>query len=90
MNKIAYLFLCGLLFASCQKKNDSGTTTNAASGTSTVALQPITQEGIIFYANNVDKAFEMAKAEKKPVFVEVYSESCHVCQSFIPVFKVPL
>ncbi len=87
MNKIAYLFLCGLLFASCQKKNDSGTTTNAASGTNTVALQPITQEGIIFYANNVDKAFEMAKAEKKPVFVEVYSESCHVCQSFIPVFK---
>ncbi|MFB9296789.1 DUF255 domain-containing protein [Persicitalea jodogahamensis] len=48
---------------------------------------PITKEGVVFYANNVDKAFEMAKAEGKPLFIEIYSESCHVCQSFIPIFN---
>ena len=50
-------------------------------------LVPVTQEGVLFYANDVDKAFAMAKAENKRVFVEIYSESCHVCQSFIPIFK---
>ncbi|WP_373331315.1 DUF255 domain-containing protein [Salmonirosea aquatica] len=50
-------------------------------------MVPVTNEGVIFYANNIDQAFVKAKAENKPVFIEIYSESCHVCQSFIPIFK---
>jgi len=81
------LFLTALV--SCQKGSDSqsdaaGSSVNSAESS---PLIPVTQEGVIFYANNVDKAFETAKAENKPVFVEIYSESCHVCQSFIPIFK---
>lgn len=93
-NSIAYLH-CLLLFvfltalASCQKDSDSQEGVNNSSTNSVEAapLTPVTQEGVIFYGNNVDKAFEKAKAEDKPVFVEIYSESCHVCQSFIPIFK---
>ncbi len=82
--------ILGLLFSltalvSCQKSADSQQSTENSADYS--SLTPVTEEGVIFYANNVDKAFEKAKAEDKPVFVEIYSESCHVCQSFIPVFK---
>ncbi|GAB2771587.1 hypothetical protein GCM10027275_12960 [Rhabdobacter roseus] len=45
------------------------------------------QHGIQFSENNLQKAFTEARAQRKPVFVEVYSSSCHVCQSFIPVFN---
>lgn len=81
------LFLTALV--SCQKSSDNkGDADNSsASSTESSPLTPVTQEGVIFYDNNVDEIFEKAKAEDKPVFVEIYSESCHVCQSFIPIFK---
>jgi thiol-disulfide isomerase/thioredoxin len=85
MSRIAYLLVLTALLYSCSGKNGNETANTTSNETS--YLIPITQEGVIFYANNVDKAFEMAKAQGKPIFLEVYSESCHVCQSFIPIFK---
>ena len=77
------------LLSGCKKNTQ---TEQSASGDTSIPLNsapmvPVTNEGIIFYANNVDQIFAQAKAENKPVFVEIYSESCHVCQTFIPVFK---
>ena len=88
VNLFGLVFFLTLL-VSCQKDSDnqsdaSGSSANSAESGS---LTPVTQDGIIFYENNVDKAFEKAKAENKPVFMEIYSESCHVCQSFVPIFK---
>lgn len=81
MLRIAYLLVVAGIMFSCSDKKEGSSTAESAD------LVPITQEGVLFYANNVDKAFEMAKEQNKPVFLEVYSESCHVCQSFIPIFK---
>ena len=84
---LSFVFLT--LLVSCE--NNSQSEQSAAGenpeSTSSTPLVPVTTEGIIFYANNVDQAFARAKSENKPVFIEIYSESCHVCQSFIPVFK---
>lgn len=83
------MFFFLALLISCQKdsKNQGDNSGSTATPAESSSLTPVTQEGVIFYGNNVDKAFEKAKAEDKPVFVEIYSESCHVCQSFIPIFK---
>ena len=78
-----FFFLTSLV--SCQKDADSRKDGGDVADAS--PLTQVTQEGVIFYGNNVDKAFERAKAEGKPVFVEIYSESCHVCQSYVPIFK---
>lgn len=77
------------LLTGCKKSTQTEQTTPTDAGTSTSAtpMVPVTTEGIIFYANNVDQIFAQAKAENKPVFIEIYSESCHVCQTFVPVFK---
>ncbi|HEV7349604.1 thioredoxin family protein [Telluribacter sp.] len=44
-------------------------------------------QGIQFAENNLRNTFNQARVQNKPVFVEVYSNSCHVCQSFIPIFN---
>lgn len=77
------------LLTSCKKntKNEQSVPSEAATAVNTTPMVPVTSEGIIFYANNVDQIFAQAKTENKPVFIEIYSESCHVCQTFIPVFK---
>ncbi|QKZ13086.1 thioredoxin family protein [Spirosoma sp. KUDC1026] len=40
--------------------------------------------GINFQATPVDRVFQEARRMGKPVFVEIYSPTCHVCQSFVP------
>ncbi|GAB3902005.1 hypothetical protein GCM10028803_27740 [Larkinella knui] len=46
-------------------------------------------QGVQFRTGALNAVFEAARKAKKPVFVEVYSETCHVCQSFIPTFAEP-
>ncbi|TDB67000.1 thioredoxin family protein [Arundinibacter roseus] len=88
MTRIAYLLFFTFTLFSCAKKKEQSTQNEGNSAAvAATDLVPVTQEGVIFYANNVDKAFAAARAQNKPVFVEIYSESCHVCQSFIPIFK---
>lgn len=36
---------------------------------------------------NLRTAFDLAKAQHKKVFLEVYSPDCHVCQLYEPIFK---
>lgn len=43
--------------------------------------------GVAFIQGNLRTAFDMAKVQNKGVFIEVYSPTCHVCQSFVPVFN---
>jgi thioredoxin-related protein len=38
---------------------------------------------------NLRTPFDLAKAQNKKVFLEVYSPDCHTCQLFEPVFKDP-
>lgn len=40
--------------------------------------------GVAFLKDPIDNVFAKAKAAGKPVFIEVYSPDCHVCQSFMP------
>ncbi|WP_420151889.1 thioredoxin family protein [Spirosoma sp.] len=40
--------------------------------------------GIQFRQTPLDAVFQEARRVGKPVFVEIYSPSCHVCQSFVP------
>lgn len=89
--KIIALFAFLTLLESCKKseKNEQATTGNEAPAANATPLVPVTTEGIIFYANNIEQAFAKAREENKPLFVEIYSESCHVCQTFIPIFKEP-
>ncbi|GAB3181454.1 thioredoxin family protein [Telluribacter humicola] len=44
-------------------------------------------QGVQFSENNLRNVFNQARVQNKLVFVEVYSSSCHVCQSFIPIFN---
>lgn len=43
--------------------------------------------GISFSKLPIEQVFEQAKQQNKPIFVEIYSPSCHVCQSFIPILS---
>lgn len=43
--------------------------------------------GVAFVQGNLRTAFDIAKTQNKGVFIEVYSPTCHVCQSFVPVFN---
>ena len=54
--------------------------------TSLMCFQTIAQ-GINFSENNIRQAFQMAKAQNKPVFIEVYSKTCTHCASFLPIFQ---
>ena len=91
LNNALSLFVFLTLLSGCKKSTQSeqNTVNEAANSVDAPPLVPVTTEGVIFYANNIDQAFAKAKAENKPVFIEIYSESCHVCQSFIPIFKEP-
>ena len=40
--------------------------------------------GVQFRTEPIDKIFQEARRSGKPVFVEIYSPTCHTCQSFIP------
>lgn len=40
--------------------------------------------GISFRPESIDQVFAAARKANKPVFVEIYSPTCHVCQSFLP------
>lgn len=40
--------------------------------------------GITFRAEPIDQVFAAARKANKPVFVEIYSPTCHICQSFMP------
>jgi len=42
--------------------------------------------GIQFRTEPLSAVFDAARKAKKPVFIEIYSPTCHICQSFIPVF----
>ncbi len=48
------------------------------------ALNAVAQKGINFQAAPLSTVFKTAQKAAKPVFVEVYSPDCHVCQSFMP------
>ena len=49
---------------------------------STAALAQ--KAGIQFREGAVEKVFQDARRTGKPVFVEIFSPTCHVCQSFMP------
>lgn len=40
--------------------------------------------GIAFRPEPIDQVFAAARKANKPVFVEIYSPTCHICQSFMP------
>lgn len=40
--------------------------------------------GIAFKTGAIETVFQEARRTGKPVFIEVYSPTCHVCQSFMP------
>ncbi|TAF92244.1 MAG: thioredoxin family protein [Cytophagia bacterium] len=46
-----------------------------------------TAQGINFLYNDIRQAFNLARAQRKMVLVEVYSKSCEHCAAFEPVFK---
>lgn len=43
--------------------------------------------GVSFSTAAIEQVFEQAKQLNKPIFVEIYSPDCHVCQSFIPILS---
>ncbi len=45
--------------------------------------------GITFRPDPIDAVFAAARKANKPVFVEIYSPTCHVCQSFMPTLNDP-
>jgi thiol-disulfide isomerase/thioredoxin len=48
------------------------------------------QKGTAFIqTGNLRTVFDLAKAQNKPVFLEVYAPTCHVCNSFKPTFELP-
>jgi len=44
-------------------------------------------QGVNFIAGNLRTVFDQAKAQGKPVFLEVFSPTCHVCAGFVPTFE---
>ncbi|UFH53068.1 thioredoxin family protein [Spirosoma sp. KNUC1025] len=49
-----------------------------------VAHSVLAQSGIQFLQTPIETVFQDARRSGKPVFVEIYSPTCHVCQSFMP------
>ncbi|RYF78423.1 MAG: DUF255 domain-containing protein [Cytophagaceae bacterium] len=47
------------------------------------------QKGIEFLPAKISDVFAKAKQTGKPVFIEIYSPTCHVCQSFMPTLDDP-
>lgn len=44
-------------------------------------------QGVNFVSGNLRTAFDLAKSQNKPVFIEVFSPTCHVCAGFVPTFE---
>ena len=49
-----------------------------------VANGVLAQTGIQFKPMSVEKVFQEARRVGKPVFIEIFSPTCHVCESFKP------
>jgi len=48
------------------------------------------QKGTSFLqTGNLRTVFDLAKAQNKNVFLEVYAPTCHVCNAFKPTFELP-
>jgi thiol-disulfide isomerase/thioredoxin len=48
------------------------------------------QKGTSFLqGGNLRTVFDVAKVQNKPVFLEVYAQTCHVCNAFKPTFDLP-
>lgn len=54
-----------------------------------LGVHSVVAQGIQFRSGTLNTVFDAARKAKKPVFIEVYSETCHVCQSFIPTLQQP-
>ncbi|QJW89712.1 DUF255 domain-containing protein [Spirosoma taeanense] len=54
---------------------------------SSLALGQAQKPGIKFRETPIASVFQEARRTGKPVFVEIYSPTCHVCQSFIPTLS---
>ncbi len=53
-------------------------------------INSFAQKGTAFIqGGNLRTAFDLAKAQNKPVFLEVYAPTCHVCNAFKPTFELP-
>ncbi|MFT4031203.1 MAG: DUF255 domain-containing protein [Siphonobacter sp.] len=48
---------------------------------------PAVRGQVNFVQGNLRTPFNQAKAGNKLVFIEVYSPTCHICESFIPTFQ---
>lgn len=56
----------------------------------TIASAVFSQKGTAFLqTGNLRTVFDIAKAQNKPVFLEVYAPTCHVCNAFKPTFELP-
>lgn len=44
---------------------------------------------VSFVKGSLQSALQAARAAGKPLFVEVFSPACHVCQGFVPLFNQP-
>ncbi len=54
------------------------------------AINSFAQKGTAFIqGGNLRTVFDLAKAQNKPVFLEVYAPTCHVCNAFKPTFELP-
>ncbi|MFN4146084.1 MAG: thioredoxin family protein [Runella sp.] len=51
------------------------------------SLAGVSAQGINFITDNIRQAFAQARAQRKPVFIEVYSKSCHHCAAMEPILK---
>jgi thiol-disulfide isomerase/thioredoxin len=55
-----------------------------------ITIYSFAQKGTAFLqGGNLRTVFNMAMAQNKPVFLEVYAPSCHVCNAFKPTFELP-
>jgi thiol-disulfide isomerase/thioredoxin len=55
----------------------------------TIVSTSFSQKGTAFLqTGNLRTVFDFAKAQNKPVFLEVYAPTCHVCNAFKPTFEL--
>ncbi|WP_128543477.1 DUF255 domain-containing protein [Larkinella soli] len=52
-----------------------------------LAALTVQAQGVQFRPGTIGSVFEAARKARKPVFIEIYSPTCHICQSFIPTFE---
>lgn len=55
-----------------------------------VFITTFAQKGTAFLqGGNLRTVFDVAKVQNKPVFLEVYAQTCHVCNAFKATFDLP-